>query len=265
VRPTQEIVPSTSHEAFVQGFDLRDIDNPDRRSFWRLKYLARIGSVVTEVRRHLPPGSRIIEIGCAQANMSLLLAESGYDCTACDMQADSIAYSQKKFSHGSMNWVVGDAFDQPAVGTFDGVILSELLEHVAHPDRLLERAVSMVRVGGFVVVTTPNGDRLGCREPTLTEARRDLAGLEARQFGPAGEDHLFEMIRSELRSLIPASTSVATFAGVGSVLYCNAAQPVLRLPGIGSLAHMSIDGLDRVPALRWLFSDTLLCTLRREA
>lgn len=220
--------------------------------------------MVAEVRGHVPAGGRIIEIGCAQANMSLLLAESGYDCTACDMQADAIAYGRKKFEHGSMNWVVGDAFDQPAAGTYDGVILSELLEHVAHPDLLLRRAVDMVRVGGFVVVTTPNGDRLGGHEPSLTEARRDVAGMEARQFGPAGEDHLFEMTRSELRSMIPTSASVVTFAGVGSVLYCNAAQPVLRLPGIGAVAHVGIDGLDRVPTLRWLFSDTLICTLRRE-
>ncbi len=62
------------------------------------------------MRGHVPTGGRIIEIGCAQANMSLLLAESGYDCTACDIDADAIAYGRKKFEHGSMNWVVGDAF-----------------------------------------------------------------------------------------------------------------------------------------------------------
>lgn len=37
------------------------------------------------------------------------------------------------------------------------VLMTEIIEHVAHPDEFLTRIASLVRPGGWVIITTPNG------------------------------------------------------------------------------------------------------------
>lgn len=263
MRRAHEIVPSTEREAFVRSFDVRDIDSPDLRNFWRLKYMERLDTVTALIRRHLPDGGTVIEIGSAQANISLTLAEQGYSCVAYDIDADFLSYSRKKHTHGRMEWVQGNAFDLVAPNAFDAAVLAEVIEHVAHPDDLIRAALSLVRPGGVVIITTPNGRRLGCRVPSFAKAMSDMADAERRQFGAAGENHLFEPRPAEFAALMPSSAEKLEHSGFGSVLYCRALQPLLRGGPLGKFTEQSLRWLSRDRRLRWFFADSQVCVLRR--
>lgn len=61
----------------LRKFDLREIDNEDEYDFFRLHYLERIGKII-EVAERSCPAKKILEVGSAQLNTSLLLAEKEF-------------------------------------------------------------------------------------------------------------------------------------------------------------------------------------------
>jgi 2-polyprenyl-3-methyl-5-hydroxy-6-metoxy-1,4-benzoquinol methylase len=40
---------------------------------------------------------------------------------------------------------------------FDAVLITEVIEHVAHPDEFLAKTAALVKPHGSIVLTTPNG------------------------------------------------------------------------------------------------------------
>jgi 2-polyprenyl-6-hydroxyphenyl methylase/3-demethylubiquinone-9 3-methyltransferase len=263
MRSAHVIEPSGEEERFVHAFDIRDIDATNPYSFWRLKYLQRIHATIRRVSTYCPPGSRIAEIGSAQANMSLILAEVGYDCVAYDLREEFLSYSRKKFERGKLGWVCGNAFECAELGSFDGVLLCELLEHVAHPDRLIEKCLELLLPGGVLIMTTPNSRFIRSSDLPYHEAVRNLQKMEDEQFGPAGEHHLFNLSMEELRSIVPKGTEILDQAWLDSIVLNGHAQWLLNQRTPRSLllsvnAHLCIS-----PMLRESVCSCLLMVVRK--
>ncbi len=210
------------------------------------------------------PGTRTLEIGAAQGNISLLLAETGYDATAVDMRESYLSYSRKKYERGSMHWVSGDAFEVLFDKLFDMVILAEIVEHVAHPDDLIARALTLVAPGGFLIVTTPNQRFVRERAPTYAVACQDIARMEAEQFGPAGENHLFTLTMDELRSMIPADSVVVEEAFIDSILYNSHMQSLWDKLLLRSLMAPLAYRLRTNPLTREFVNAGLLMVVRKK-
>ena len=101
--------------------------------------------LITEV---LPKGARILDVAAAQGNFSLTLAEFGYDVTWNDLRADIAGYVQLKYEHGTIAFAPGNAFEMVFPSYFYGVLITEIIEHVAYPDQFLAKCASLVRRGG---------------------------------------------------------------------------------------------------------------------
>jgi 2-polyprenyl-3-methyl-5-hydroxy-6-metoxy-1,4-benzoquinol methylase len=79
-------------------------------------------------------------------------------------------------------------------------LLAEVIEHVAHPDELLANAARLVRPGGWVVMTTPNGAYFRNRLPRFTDCA-DPARFELLQFRPDADGHIFLLHPDEVPAL----------------------------------------------------------------
>jgi SAM-dependent methyltransferase len=192
----------------IAAYDHSEIDNPDLLACSRLSYRDRISLIVAAVRRLAPPGGAVAELGCAQGNVSLLLAEAGYRVTAVDLNPTFLRYSRMKYERGRIEWRLANV-ENPglAAESQNFVILGEVVEHCAYPERIVEQAFQLLVPGGHLLITTPNHSFLGAqRLPSFREIlrRSSRSDLEARQFGPDGKDHLFLFTRRELRLLCPA-------------------------------------------------------------
>ncbi len=265
MRSSKGIVPATPAEQYVWWFDQRDLDNDNARAFTRLVYLDRVNRIVQTIRRHVPADGTVADVGCAQGNLALWLAEAGFAVDAYDLNEGFLAYATKKYEFGDIRWHHGNAFDISAPGQFDAVILGELVEHVAHPDELLARAVDLVKVGGAVVVTTPNGRNLRERLPSYQEvvANGGLPRIEAEQFGPGGEHHLFAYTIDELSGHVPANASLVSVDYVGTVLFNSHVQRILDRPVLGDVYASSARAVSRLPGLRDRVGLSLVLVLRR--
>lgn len=233
--------------------DLNEIDHPDPRHINRLSYGARISLVINRIRHYYPDpfAAAVGDFGCAQANISLLLAEAGYEVYAVDIEPKFLAYARLKYESGVIHWVQGriDAALAVPEASLDAVILGEVVEHCAFPEKVVRHVFRYVKPGGLVIITTPNGARLKSHLPTFSVVRRDEKRSEyaARQFGPDQQDHLFQFTLEETRYLIPERGEFVEwgYAGTSRLITNRFSRPFLRLlpmivikKGLRALAHI---------------------------
>lgn len=153
--------------------------------------------LLTEV---LPPGARVLDVAAAQGNFSLPLAELGFDVTWNDLRAELADYVRLKYESGNIHYAAGNAFELSFPSLFDAVLITEVIEHVAHPDDFLRKAAALVEPGGYIVMTTPNGGYFKNRLPKFSECA-DPAAFEAMQFKPNADGHIFLLHVDEIEPL----------------------------------------------------------------
>jgi len=167
-------------------------------------YANRRDVTLAFVRQVAEPGARVLDVAAAQGNFSLLLAEAGYEVTWNDLRADLVDYVLLKHETGVIHFAPGNVFDVGFPDLFDVVLITEVIEHVAHPDQFLARIASLVKPGGHIVMTTPNGGYVQNRLPRFSDCP-DPERFESVQFGPDGEDHIFLLHADEVRPLATAA------------------------------------------------------------
>jgi 2-polyprenyl-3-methyl-5-hydroxy-6-metoxy-1,4-benzoquinol methylase len=177
-----EIYGEISHHGYAYAYENR------RRETLRL---------LTEV---LSPGARILDVAAAQGNFSLALAQLGFDVTWNDLRAELADYVRLKYERGKIGYAAGNAFELRFPSLFDAVLITEVIEHVAHPDDFLAKAAALVRPGGYIVMTTPNGGYFKNRLPKFSQCA-DPTIFEAMQFKPNADGHIFLLHEDEIEPL----------------------------------------------------------------
>lgn len=99
----------------------------------------------------LPPGARVLDVGCGQGALSLRLADLGFQVDACDQFDLCKCKEAVRFVHAS-------AEAAELAGPYDAIFLVEVLEHVEAPFALLRKYAARLKPGGRLIVTTPNVD-----------------------------------------------------------------------------------------------------------
>lgn len=160
-------------------------------------YDLRRAHALAAVRRILLPGSRVLDVAAAQGNFTLALAELGYRVTWNDLRADLADYVRLKHEHGEVTYAIGNCFDLNFPETFDAILATEIIEHVAHPDIFINKIKYLVRPGGYIVITTPNGAYFGNKLPRFSD-HPDPSVFETVQFKPNSDGHIFLLYPDEI-------------------------------------------------------------------
>jgi 2-polyprenyl-6-hydroxyphenyl methylase/3-demethylubiquinone-9 3-methyltransferase len=153
--------------------------------------------LLTEV---LTPGARILDIAAGQGNFSIALAELGYDVTWNDLREDLAGYVQMKSDRATIHYAPGNAFELTFPSLFDAILITEIIEHVAHPDAFLVKVAKLTKPGGYIVMTTPNGAYIKNKLPKFSECS-DPGIYEAIQFKPNSDGHIFLIHPDEIQTL----------------------------------------------------------------
>jgi len=193
-------------ESEINNADERYLYEKENNEYENYSCLRRINQL-TKSAKELSLGRKVLDMGCAQATASLILAENGFDVTAFDLNRNFLDYAKKKKEFGEISFVCGNAMHLPfRKNYFDIIIMGELIEHVAYPEKLIKQAKRCMKKNGILIITTPNnhlflGRISGCRAP-LFENIAERKKMRARQFGPSGSDHLFVFNIDCLKNLL---------------------------------------------------------------
>lgn len=131
--------------------------NPYKRFFYHARYSA--------VYRALRPrkGERILDIGCGTGYYIAGIARAGSTPVGVDVapnyvrQARDYVTQSLNGSWSSQHMAAADAKHLPfADGTFDAVLMTEVLEHLIDYPRSLEEIVRVLKSEGRAVITTPS-------------------------------------------------------------------------------------------------------------
>jgi SAM-dependent methyltransferase len=152
-----------------------------------------------DVTRHFAPGTRLLDVGCGSA----WLAEHFSDYTGVDGSAEAVAAAAAKGREiGLVDVNERLPFDD---ASFEGVILKDLLEHVADASAVVREAARVLRPGGHAFASSPDAQRwvwddYTHRRPFTRKAYRLLFA-----------DNGFEVEKAGYESVMPGTSIVSRY------------------------------------------------------
>jgi len=170
------------------------------------------GAIAEQAQRLLPAGGRVLDIGCASGGLLALLRPRAGHLAGLELSATAARAAARVADH-----VVQGALEDPdlpfADGSFDLVVLADVLEHLADPAAGLARAAAWCRPGGgAVLVSVPNVAHWQARL-TLLRGRwpqTDSGTFDASHLRWFTRDALAALLRQgglhdvELHAIVPA-------------------------------------------------------------
>jgi 2-polyprenyl-3-methyl-5-hydroxy-6-metoxy-1,4-benzoquinol methylase len=117
---------------------------------------------------------RILDYGCGTGDhITFPLARAGYKVFGVDIHEPSILEARRRYALPNLTFRTVDAQDLLGTGlSFDVIVCSEVLEHLDDPSELLGIFRRLIRPGGALIITTPNGygsfEMLRCVERAFT-------------------------------------------------------------------------------------------------
>ncbi len=168
------------YDAWGSGVNAQHVAHLKRRTFALM--LERL-SAASGIR-----GGRLLDLGCATGYLLEVAKERGFEPFGIELNSFSATQAQEKF--GADHVHCGTVDDAPfAARTFQAIVMSDLLEHVRSPRRLLRRAHDLLAPHGALVVMAP-----------------DVGGLSSKLLGSAWTDykreHLFYFDKSTLSAAL---------------------------------------------------------------
>ena len=109
-------------------------------------------------------GPRILDVGCSEGVLEILLAREGFNVTGVDINAEALAFARDLLAQepeevrARVRFVHGDLAQARLLDDrFDTLVMGEILEHLEDPQELLDRSLDLIRPDGRVIITTPFG------------------------------------------------------------------------------------------------------------
>ena len=226
-------------------YDLEEVYGPISNRGYAYAYQKRRRETIRLLSEVMPRGARILDVAAAQGNFSLTLAEMGYEVTWNDMREELADYVRLKHERGQLTFAPGNVFEIKPGFLFDGVLITEIIEHMAHPDEFLARVAQLVRPGGYIVMTTPNGAYFRNNLPKFSECS-DPAIYEDLQFAPDSDGHIFLLHPEEIEPLATsAGLEMEKFALFTNPLTSGHVKTKLLLQ---TLPKRMVDGIESLTA-----------------
>jgi 2-polyprenyl-3-methyl-5-hydroxy-6-metoxy-1,4-benzoquinol methylase len=140
---------------------MKEQGRTERENLWGYaKRLRFVREVIADAFPERDAASlRVLDVGCGNGSqLALPLISEGFHLTGVDTDERSIEHARRLAGDArNARFVCGPIEELSGEEEFDAVILSEVLEHMTEPGRLLEASVRRMTKDAVLIVTVPNG------------------------------------------------------------------------------------------------------------
>jgi 2-polyprenyl-3-methyl-5-hydroxy-6-metoxy-1,4-benzoquinol methylase len=119
-----------------------------------LRRIPREEVVAKRIREFVPPGGRLLDVGCGDGFMVGAMNEAGYESHGLDISDVAIEAAHKLGRPSVRKGTIHRAPYPPE--HFDVMLMMSYLEHEHHPTRTMERVRELLKPGGHVFVKVPH-------------------------------------------------------------------------------------------------------------
>lgn len=102
-------------------------------------------------------GKRVLEIGCGCGEFLVAARNRGAAVFGNDISAEACSFVRDRLQINVFEGPFKPAEFRRTWGEMDIIVMSDLIEHPAEPLELLEAALETLRLGGLLLILTPNG------------------------------------------------------------------------------------------------------------
>lgn len=109
-------------------------------------------------------GGQIADLGCGNCNWN---SNNKYIVTGIDDDIETLTYAK---SLGRISKIYVNDLESPALedNSCSIVVLTETLEHILHPQRVIEQVYRILNVGGHLIMSVPYDTNLSLWKPLFT-------------------------------------------------------------------------------------------------
>jgi len=109
----------------------------------------------------------VLDIACGSGYGAKILAKKGAkEVIAIDIDEKSIKKAKENFREEKVEYIVGDCLDTKLEDKkFDTIVSFETIEHLKNQDKYLEELKRVLKDDGLIVVSTPNREVFGNKNP----------------------------------------------------------------------------------------------------
>jgi SAM-dependent methyltransferase len=196
--------------------------------------------------------------------LTYALSKAGFDATGLDLSDGAIAQAKRRFGD---RFVSGDVFEWAKArrGTYDLVMMLELIEHVEDPAKWIEAGRALLKPGGKLLFSTPNRDFY----PRGTVWETEAPPVHLWWFSPSTFKYLASVVQSDVEimdlhecEVVPPAVPTAAVRTTRSPILTKDGRPVstlrrvLRRVGLLGIATALYEM--RAKSLRRDYGDTRL-------
>lgn len=158
-QPTDAVLANIYGRKYFDAWGVQS----DAEQVWRLKQGTFRKHVLPSVP--LKPGARVLDCGAAFGAFMGVAKALGFEPYGIELADEAAAEIARRFGPER---VFSGPFEQAGFpglseGDFDAVFMCDFIEHVRDPLGVLRKAARLLRRGGSLVITTPDGGSWSCR------------------------------------------------------------------------------------------------------
>ncbi len=132
----------TKHHGLPDIVARARLDLPERCTYW-----------LETLLRYRPPPGRVLEVGCGNGGFVALLGWAGFKAVGTEMSPWVVNFARETFG---IDVYAGPIEAQAfGPGSFDVIVLNDVIEHLADPAGTLKVCAELLSEGGFFLIQTP--------------------------------------------------------------------------------------------------------------
>lgn len=169
-----DLLRTASMEAYSRHYNERVPTIEEEFDLWgeyhQHRHEMRYDLVADAVRRHLPAGGAVLDVGCGSALVADRIADLDATYVGVDYGGHHSAYAATRLAasgyrlRSAIGQCDGELLPFPAE-RFDVVVMSEVIEHLMRPERAVWEVARVLKPGGVFIMTTNNASEMPLRSP----------------------------------------------------------------------------------------------------